>query len=142
MAVHQNTAAWLPAVGKRVEVRSANTPEPGPGELLIEVKAVAVQPAEYKIQEGILPFRLEYPTVIGLSFSGTVVKVGTDVTRFQQGDRIVTNSCGTIRNDARFGAYQRYALTTQELTAKVREPFVDSLSHYNKAEKEAKTNAC
>jgi NADPH:quinone reductase-like Zn-dependent oxidoreductase len=60
--------------------------------------------------------KLECP----VSFSGTIVKVGTDITRFKLGDRVVTNSCGTIRNDARFGAYQKYALTTQELTAKVR----------------------
>ena len=48
MAVHQNTAAWLPAVGKRVEVRSANTPEPGPGELLIEVSKTKTEDHERK----------------------------------------------------------------------------------------------
>ncbi|EXA30428.1 hypothetical protein FOVG_18197 [Fusarium oxysporum f. sp. pisi HDV247] len=119
MASTQNTAAWLPGVGKTLEVRPADIPAPGIGELLIEVKAVAVQPAEYKIQEGLLPFPLKYPTVIGLSFSGIVVKVGPAVARFKVGDRVVTNSAGTIRNDSRFGAYQRYALTTQELTAKI-----------------------
>jgi hypothetical protein len=46
MAVHQNTAAWLPAVGKRVEVRPANTPEPGPGELLIEVSKTEAEDHE------------------------------------------------------------------------------------------------
>ncbi|KAK9311584.1 chaperonin 10-like protein [Lipomyces starkeyi] len=115
----QNLAAWLPGVGKELQVAPASTPYPGENELLIETKAVAVQPAEYKIQEGILPFELTYPTIIGLSFAGIVVKVGAGVTRFKEGDRIVTNSAGTIRNDARFGAYQRYALTSQELTAKI-----------------------
>ncbi|WKT54077.1 Polyketide synthase, enoylreductase domain [Fusarium oxysporum f. sp. vasinfectum] len=119
MTSTQNTAAWLPGVGKALEVRPADTPVPDKGELLIEVKAVAVQPAEYKIQEGLLPFPLKYPTVIGLSFSGIVVKIGSTVTRFKVGDRVITNSAGTIRNDSRFGAYQRYALTTQELTANI-----------------------
>jgi NADPH:quinone reductase-like Zn-dependent oxidoreductase len=32
---------------------------------MVQVKAVAVQPAEYKIQEGLLPFPLKYPTIIG-----------------------------------------------------------------------------
>jgi NADPH:quinone reductase-like Zn-dependent oxidoreductase len=59
-----------------------------------------------------------------VSFSGVVVNVGSAVTRFKIGDRIVTNSAGTIRNDSRFGGYQRYALTTQELTAKVSNLFV------------------
>ncbi|PNP73417.1 hypothetical protein FNYG_13244 [Fusarium nygamai] len=119
MASTQNTAAWLPGVGKPLEVRPADIPAPGEGELLIEVKAVAAQPAEYKIQDGVLPFPLSYPTIVGLSFSGVVVKVGSAVARFKVGDRVVTNSAGTIRNDSRFGAYQRYALTTQELTAKI-----------------------
>jgi NADPH:quinone reductase-like Zn-dependent oxidoreductase len=52
-------------------------------------------------------------------FAGRVVKTGPGVTRFQIGDRVVTNSAGTLRNDARFGALQQYALTTQQLTAKV-----------------------
>lgn len=121
MAAYQNIAAWLPGVGEQVEIGPANTPDPGPGELLIEVGVVAAQPAEYKIQEGTLPYALKYPTIIGLSFSGTIVKVGTEVSRFKQGDRIVTNSCGSLRNDPRFGAYQRYAITTQEMTAKIGE---------------------
>ena len=99
MAVNQNFAAWLPGVGKQIEIGHADVPEPGPGELLVEVsrlrlsivlpihhhlpseftnlyividqltlrqvKAVAVQPAEYKIQQGTLPFPLKYPTIIG-----------------------------------------------------------------------------
>ncbi|KAI8402269.1 hypothetical protein FOFC_17576 [Fusarium oxysporum] len=83
-----NTAAWLPGVGKPLEVRPADIPAPGEGELLIEVKAVAVQPAEYKIQDGVLPFPLRYPTIVGL------VNVGSTVTRFKTGDRVVTNSAG------------------------------------------------
>jgi NADPH:quinone reductase-like Zn-dependent oxidoreductase len=54
-----------------------------------------------------------------VSFSGVVVKVGTGVSRFKKGDRIVTNSAGSIRNDSRFVAYQKYAVTTQEMTAMV-----------------------
>jgi hypothetical protein len=40
MAEYQNKAAWLPGVGKQVEIGPADTPEPGPGELLIEVRNV------------------------------------------------------------------------------------------------------
>lgn len=54
-----------------------------------------------------------------MCFSGTVIQTGHGVTRFQVGDRVVTNSAGTLRNDARFGALQRFTLTTQQLTAKV-----------------------
>lgn len=40
MAAYQNIAAWLPGVGEQVEIGPANTPDPGPGELLIEVRNV------------------------------------------------------------------------------------------------------
>ncbi|GKZ63268.1 hypothetical protein AnigIFM60653_001563 [Aspergillus niger] len=119
MTDRQNIAAWLPAVGAKLEVRPASTPEPGHDELLIRTEAIPIQPAEYKIQDGVLPYPLTYPAIIGVSFSGTVVKIGPGVTRFQVGDRVATNSAVVLRNDARFGALQRYALTTQQLTAKI-----------------------
>jgi NADPH:quinone reductase-like Zn-dependent oxidoreductase len=65
---------------------------------------------------------------MAVCFAGTVVKIGPGVTRFQVGDRVVTNSAGTLRNDARFGALQRYALTTQQLTAKVLPPIPPPLN--------------
>ncbi|KAF5648565.1 alcohol dehydrogenase [Fusarium sp. NRRL 52700] len=118
MALKQNIAAWLQGVGKPLEVCPSDIPTPGEGELLIEVKAVAVQPAEYKIQAGILPFPLTYPAILGLCFSGIITQVGSSVSRFKIGDRVITNSAGSLRNDSRFGGYQKYALTTPELTAK------------------------
>ncbi|KAG2001654.1 hypothetical protein GB937_009996 [Aspergillus fischeri] len=125
----QNIAAWLSRVGAKLELGPAPIPEHGNDELLIQTKAVAIQPAEYKIQDSVLPFPLSYPTIIGFQpadhvavcFSGTVVQMDPGVTRFHVGDRVVTNSAGTLRNDARFGALQRFALTTQQLTAKIGE---------------------
>lgn len=40
MMAHQNIAAWLPGVGKQIEIGPVDVPEPGPGELLIEVRNV------------------------------------------------------------------------------------------------------
>jgi NADPH:quinone reductase-like Zn-dependent oxidoreductase len=37
MTVNQNFAAWLPGVGKQIEVSHADVPEPGAGEILVEV---------------------------------------------------------------------------------------------------------
>lgn len=65
-----------------------------------------------------------------MSFSGVVIDIGAEVSRFSIGDRVVTNSAGSLRNDPRFGGYQKYALTTQELTAKVRETFITLKTQY------------
>jgi hypothetical protein len=40
MTEYQNKAAWLPGVGKQIEIGPADIPEPGPRELLIEVRNV------------------------------------------------------------------------------------------------------
>ncbi|KAH7313623.1 chaperonin 10-like protein [Stachybotrys elegans] len=122
-----NKALWLNGPGQKPHVGPAPYPDPGEGQLLIRTKAVAVQPGEWKIQEGMIPIQLTYPTIIGLSLSGVVEKIGPGVTRFSPGDRIASNSAGILRDDARFGAYQRFALVPQDLTSKIGEtPFEDA----------------
>ena len=45
-------------------------PTPGKGEVLIAVKAAAVNPVDWKIRQGIVAVPL--PTVLGMDVSGTV----------------------------------------------------------------------
>ncbi|RFU79414.1 alcohol dehydrogenase [Trichoderma arundinaceum] len=114
-----NEGYWLTGVGEQPKLGPADVYEPGEGEMLIQVKAVAAQPGEWKMQEGLIPIRIKYPIIIGLSASGIVEKTGPGVTRFKPGDRILTNTTGVIRNDARFGAYQRYCLVPERLTSNI-----------------------
>lgn len=48
MATH--TAAWIPSKHAALEVGPAETPTPGPGELLVKVKFIAFSPIESKLQ--------------------------------------------------------------------------------------------
>ncbi|KAL6799343.1 GroES-like protein [Trichoderma sp. SZMC 28013] len=114
-----NEAAWLTGVGEQPKVGPADIHEPGEGEMLIQVKAIAVQPGEWKLQEGLIPIKLKYPTVIGLCASGVVEKTGPGVTHFQPGDRVLTNTTGVLRNDFRFGAFQKYCLVNTRLASKI-----------------------
>ncbi|KAI6089621.1 GroES-like protein [Hypoxylon rubiginosum] len=71
-------AAVSPSKGQRFEIRSRPTPKPGPGEILIAVKSVAVNPADVRIRnEGL--FIPTYPTVVGFDVSGLVLEIGDDV---------------------------------------------------------------
>ncbi len=63
------------------------TPEPGPGEILIEVAACAVCRTDLQIIEGDLPMR-QLPLVPGHQVVGRVRSVGVDVTRWRPGDRV------------------------------------------------------
>ncbi|OGE48031.1 hypothetical protein PENARI_c033G04591 [Penicillium arizonense] len=71
-------AALSLAKGQPFELQIRPTPKPGPGELLIEVKSVALNPADgYMRDQGL--FISTYPTVIGFDISGLVLEVGDNV---------------------------------------------------------------
>lgn len=62
-------------------------PTPGPRDLLVEVKAISVNPVDTKIRRNVAP---EDGTakVLGWDASGIVKAVGSDVSLFQPGDRV------------------------------------------------------
>ncbi|OHW97281.1 delta-aminolevulinic acid dehydratase protein [Colletotrichum incanum] len=76
MATH--LAAVCLAKGEPFEVQTRRTPKPGPNELLIEVKSVALNPADHLMRDQGL-FIPTYPTVIGFDISGLVLEVGENV---------------------------------------------------------------
>jgi NADPH:quinone reductase-like Zn-dependent oxidoreductase len=76
MATH--LAAVSLAKGEPFRLQTRPTPKPGPDELLIEVKSVALNPADgYMRDQGL--FIPTYPTVIGFDISGLVLEVGDNV---------------------------------------------------------------
>ncbi|KAL2826606.1 chaperonin 10-like protein [Aspergillus cavernicola] len=76
MATH--LAAVSPAKGQPFELQTRPTPKPGPDELLIAVKSVALNPADtYMRDQGL--FIPTYPTVVGFDMSGLVLEVGDNV---------------------------------------------------------------
>ncbi|KAJ5601411.1 GroES-like protein [Penicillium lagena] len=76
MATH--LAAVSLAKGEPFELQTRLTPKPGPDELLIEVKSVALNPADGIMRDQGL-FIPAYPTVTGFDISGLVLEVGENV---------------------------------------------------------------
>lgn len=62
-------------------------PAPGPHDLLVQVKAIAVNPVDTKIRARIKP-AADSPKILGWDAVGMVVSVGTDVKLFKPGDRV------------------------------------------------------
>ncbi|MGW1624518.1 NADP-dependent oxidoreductase [Streptomyces sp. NPDC002172] len=87
-------------------------PVPGPGELLIAVRAAGVNPVDWKLRGG---FRrpgegeAHFPAVLGSEAAGVVEETGEGVTGFAAGDEVFGNTPG--------GAFAEYALLTASLTA-------------------------
>jgi NADPH:quinone reductase-like Zn-dependent oxidoreductase len=61
-----------------------------PGELLIEVKAVSINPVDYKIMHGIVRIisGSKFPRIYGTDFAGTVKEITEGVTGYKKGDRV------------------------------------------------------
>ena len=73
-----------------LRVEDLPRPTPGPGELLIEVRAASVNPVDYKTREGRYPaVRAEQlPVVLGRDVAGVVAGLGEGVSRFSVGDEV------------------------------------------------------
>jgi NADPH:quinone reductase-like Zn-dependent oxidoreductase len=71
-------AAVSTSEGRPFEVQRRLTPKPGPGELLVAVKSIALNPAD-GLMRNLGLFIPSYPTVIGFDLSGLVLEIGDDV---------------------------------------------------------------
>jgi len=89
-------------------------PEPGPGELLVRVRAAGVNPIDYKIRDGavkvLLPF--SFPLILGTDLAGDVEAIGQGVTKFKLGDAVYSR----LDND-RIGAFAEYAVVRESAAA-------------------------
>jgi NADPH:quinone reductase-like Zn-dependent oxidoreductase len=74
-----------------LDVRDVPVPEPGPGQVLVRVKAAGINPGEAKIREGV--FRELYPATFpsgqGSDFAGVVDKLGPGVTTVAIGEEVI-----------------------------------------------------
>src|SRR5260370_7058096 len=69
------------------ELRNVPPPEPGRGEIRIDVKAAGLNPVDFKTREGKLRVinRYALPIVLGCELSGVVASVGEGGPRFPPG---------------------------------------------------------
>lgn len=88
------------------------TPEPGPDQVLVRIRAAGVNPVETYIRAGTYPSLPPLPYTPGKDGAGVIESVGERVTSFHAGDRIYTSgtSTGTYAEFAVCGADEIHAL--------------------------------
>jgi NADPH:quinone reductase-like Zn-dependent oxidoreductase len=66
------------------------TPEIGPGEVLIRVRAAGVNPFDWKVADGALEDQMKhhFPLILGFDAAGVIERVGADVTELAEGDEV------------------------------------------------------
>ncbi|HEX6588314.1 MAG TPA: medium chain dehydrogenase/reductase family protein [Longimicrobiales bacterium] len=83
---------------------------PGPGEVLVRVRAAGVNFADSAVRMGLYSSAKEYvgwPITPGFEFAGTIAQVGADVASIATGDEVF----GVVR----FGAWSSHVVTRAEL---------------------------
>ena len=73
------------------------TPEPGPDQVLVKLRAAALNRVDIFVRQGWPGLRLEYPHIPGADGAGEIAEIGPGVTAWAAGDRVVINSnlgCG------------------------------------------------
>ncbi|EPE28953.1 GroES-like protein [Glarea lozoyensis ATCC 20868] len=114
-----NTAAWITAAkAKPFEIKPYPLSTPGANQILIKNHALAVNPIDGKLQAlAILP--LKYPTILGEDVAGKVIAVGSDVTLFKTGDRVIGNAAGfgTKRDEDK--GFQAYTILETNMACRI-----------------------
>ena len=97
---------------KVIALEDVPKPEPGDGEVLVQVKAAGVGPWDALIRSGksVLPQLI--PLTLGSDLSGVVHSVGPRVERFTMGDEVFG-----VTNERFTGAYAEYAVAKATMIA-------------------------
>ncbi|MCA9051480.1 MAG: NADPH:quinone reductase [Planctomycetaceae bacterium] len=85
-----------------IKIEDLPVPLPGRGEVLVRVRAVAVNPIDTYIRSGAVKAQLPVPYVIGCDLAGDVEAVGSDVQRFRVGDRVWGSNQGLAGRQGSF----------------------------------------
>src|SRR3989442_964199 len=129
-------AMLLDAPGRPLRLAGPPRPEPGPGQVLLSVRACGVCRTDLHVADGDLP-NAKLPLILGHEIVGMVAAVGAGVERVREGDRVgvpwlgwTCGTCGYCRagreklcERARFTGYQLDGGYAQYAVADARFPF-------------------
>lgn len=106
-------AAYIEQTGPPEIIRVGDLPRPvpGPGQALVRVKAVSLNPIDLYIRSGLVAFALPFPYVIGCDLAGTVEEVGPGCARYKAGDRVWGSNQGLL---GRQGVASEFAAVGEE----------------------------
>jgi 2-desacetyl-2-hydroxyethyl bacteriochlorophyllide A dehydrogenase len=123
-------AAILRELGKPLEITEIETPEPDRDDVLVQVMACGIDGTDLKLLDG-FGYVPDLPFIMGHEVAGIVAEVGSHVSEFKPGDRVVIynfsycgkcllcrthreelciNMAGVLGARGRYGGYADYCL--------------------------------
>ncbi len=106
-------AAYIEKTGapEVIQYGEVPTPKPGPGEVLVQVKAVSVNPIDLYVRAGTVAMPLPKPFIPGCDLAGVVAATGPQCSRFKAGNRVWGSNQGLL---GRQGTFAEYAVVSEE----------------------------
>ena len=114
-----NSAAWLTSEkATPLKVETAPYQPPSSDELVIRPHALAINPVDWAMQTMGNDFfpRLKYPCILGHDVAGEVVEIGSSVTSFKPGDRVLALATN--------GGFQEYVVAPANFTSAIPDSLV------------------
>ena len=84
-AIGYNDAGPITAKNALIEF-DIDIPQPGPNDLLVEVRGISINPVDVKVRSKVQPE--DAPRILGFDAAGIVREVGSETTRFRPGDEV------------------------------------------------------
>jgi len=113
MSSREHDAMVLNSKGSALVRVSRPTPTPGPHEVIIEVRTIALNPVDH-IQQS-RGFKItKYPYVLGFDVAGIIHMIGSSVSGIVVGDRVTAMASSWFSQMNDHGAFQQYVLVPIE----------------------------
>jgi NADPH2:quinone reductase len=100
-------AAYIERTGPPEVIQYGDLPPPelGGSQVLVKVKAVAVNPIDTYIRSGAVAMNLPFPFIIGADLAGVVERCGPQASRFKPGTRVWGSNQGLLGRQGTFAEY-------------------------------------
>ncbi len=100
-------AAYITRTGPPEVIHYGDLPAPDvrDTQVLVQVKAVALNPIDTYVRSGAVPANLQFPYVVGCDLAGVVAKAGPKVERFKPGDRVWGSNQGLLGRQGTFAEF-------------------------------------
>lgn len=112
-----NTAAYLTAAKAHpFELKPVPTWKPDANEILIQNRAIAINPIDGSLQRfAWLP--MQYPTILGQDVAGEVIAIGSNVTAFKTGDRVLGHAMGMATKRPQDAGFQTHTILDERMAS-------------------------
>jgi NADPH:quinone reductase-like Zn-dependent oxidoreductase len=100
-------AVAITGFGTTPEIMQLPVPQPGPGEVLLRIRAAAMNPFDWKVIDGALRGATphSFPLVLGNDAAGVIEQTGPGATRFQAGDRVFGQVMNVSTGQGSYGEF-------------------------------------